>query len=64
VGRGEGGKASRGRRFALFDHLVGERVQLERDVEADRLGGLEVEHEFEAGRLGRNSLSALTISAY
>jgi DNA-binding transcriptional LysR family regulator len=29
----------------LFEHLVGGGVQLQRDVEAERLGGLEVEHE-------------------
>ena len=32
-----------------LDHLVGEREQLVRHVEAERLGGTEVEHEFEFG---------------
>src|SRR5262245_23063439 len=35
----------------LLDYLVGKRVQLERDVEVKHLGGLEVENEFETGRL-------------
>jgi hypothetical protein len=28
---------------SLFDHLVGERKQLGRNVEAERLGGLEID---------------------
>src|SRR5260221_3548656 len=34
-----------------FDHFVGELLQMERHVEAERLGGLEVDHQFEFGRL-------------
>ena len=34
---------------ALFDHLVGERKQPVRNFEAERLGGLEIEHELEFG---------------
>ena len=34
---------------SLFDHLVGEREQLRRRVEAERLGGLEIDEEFILG---------------
>jgi hypothetical protein len=35
----------------LLDHLIGRRQQCFRDGEAERLGGLEVDDEFEFGRL-------------
>jgi hypothetical protein len=35
----------------LFDNLVGEREQRRRHVEAERLGSLEVDYQFELGRL-------------
>src|SRR2546427_9272447 len=35
----------------LFDHLVGEREQIVGDFDAERSGGLEVDHELEFGRL-------------
>src|SRR5262249_55717696 len=36
---------------SLLDHLVGEREQPVRNLEAERFGGLEVEHQLELGRL-------------
>jgi hypothetical protein len=38
-----------GSRTILFDHLVGNREQRRRHVEAERLGDLEVQHELEFG---------------
>src|SRR3984893_5062920 len=35
----------------LFDHLVGEREQLVRNLEPERLGGLEIDDQLELGRL-------------
>jgi hypothetical protein len=34
----------------LFDHLVGEGPQLQRDIDVERLGGLQVDDELELGR--------------
>jgi hypothetical protein len=36
---------------SLFDHLVGEDVKLRRDGQAERIGGLAVNHQVELGRL-------------
>jgi hypothetical protein len=38
------------RRGKLLDHLVGKREHGQRDVEPERIGGLEVDHQFEFGR--------------
>jgi hypothetical protein len=35
----------------LLDHLIGEREQRRRNVEAERLGGLEVNNKLEFGGL-------------
>src|SRR6266481_6342789 len=40
-----------GAREVSLDHLVGDREQLVSHVQAERLRGLEIDHEFEAGRL-------------
>src|SRR5262245_23753427 len=43
----------------LFDHLVGEREQIVGDLEAERLGGPEVDHELELGRLQNRQVGGL-----
>jgi len=37
-------------RRGLLDHLVGALLELQRHVEAERLGGLEVDHQLELDR--------------
>ena len=44
-------RASFAWRLPSFDHLVGAASSVERHVEAERLGGLEVDDELELGRL-------------
>ena len=36
---------------ALFDHLIGELLEMQRHVEAQRFGCLQVDHELELGGL-------------
>ena len=36
---------------SLFDHLVGELLKVHRHLDAERLGGLEVDYQLEARRL-------------
>ena len=43
----------------LFDHLVGEGKQCWRDVEAERLGGLEIDHRFVLGGRPHREVSRL-----
>jgi hypothetical protein len=43
----------------LFDHLVSAREQRRRDVEAERLRRLEVDHHFEFGRLHDREIASL-----
>jgi hypothetical protein len=37
--------------LGLFDHLIGAAEERERDREAKRLGGVEIDHQFELRRL-------------
>jgi hypothetical protein len=48
-----------GSRALLFDHLVGNREQGRRHLEAQRLGGLEMEHELEFGGLNHWKIGGL-----
>jgi hypothetical protein len=43
----------------LFDHLVGEREELGRKLDAERLRGLEIDHQLELGRLLHRQLVRL-----
>ena len=43
----------------LFDHLVGGDEQVRRDGDALRLGGLQIDHRFELGRILRRKLTRL-----
>src|SRR5205814_1699767 len=45
--------------LALLDHRVGEREQLEWDLKAERLGGLEIDHKLEPGRLRDRQVGGL-----
>src|SRR5262249_48446405 len=49
---------------ASLDHLVGEREQPIRHVETERLGGLEIDHELELGRLHHRRISRLLALEY
>jgi len=46
----------------LLDHLVGAREQLIRDIEAERLGRLDVDYELKFGRQYDRKLSWLVAS--
>ena len=51
-------------RPVLFDHLVGERQQFVRDVEAERFRGLEVDNHSEVGRLLDRQVSGFRTFEY
>ena len=38
-------------RYRLLDHLVGEREHAGRQIEAERLGGVQIDHQFILGRV-------------
>jgi hypothetical protein len=38
-------------RRASFDHLVGTREHARRQIEAERLGGVQIDHQFILGRV-------------
>jgi hypothetical protein len=40
----------RSKRHTLFDHLVGALLELQRHAEAERLGGLHIDHQLELDR--------------
>jgi hypothetical protein len=44
---------------SLFDYLIGARKQRTRDGEAECLGGFEVDHELELGRLFNRQITRL-----
>src|SRR4051794_13706823 len=48
--------AARGPSTPSFDHLVGELLEMRRPLKPERLGGLEIEHQFELGRLHKPAL--------
>src|SRR5262249_40524714 len=50
TGRGGADRTSFPWCLPSFDHLVGEREQPVWNLEAERLGGLEVDHQLELGR--------------
>src|SRR5262245_31411271 len=51
--------AARGPSTPSLDHLVGELLEIERNLEAKRLGGLEVDHQLERGRLHHRQVAGL-----
>ena len=52
-------RSATSRHRGSFDHIVGAGEQRRRHVEAERLGGLQVEHELELGQLHDRQVSGL-----
>src|SRR6266487_3170949 len=52
-------RSKRGVQVSSIDHLVGARVQYRRNVEVHGLGGLEVNHQLERGRLHPRQVGGL-----
>jgi hypothetical protein len=47
-----------------FDDLIGTGKQRRRNIEAERFGSLEIDHQFEPGRLGDREIARLSAFEY
>src|SRR5437016_3891814 len=56
------GLMHRSKKLRSFDHLVGKREQRRRDFDAERLRGLEIDHQLEFARLYHGQVGGLFAS--